>query len=68
MNRRHPCDCEICLQDRIVRRRAEVTQLYSERAPRLHVSPSVDRKAVALVALLFALALLGVAASWWVHT
>lgn len=67
MNRRSPCDCEICLQDRIVRRRAEVTQLYEERAP-LHVSPSVDRKAVALVALFFALALLGVAASWWVHT
>ena len=66
MNRRSPCDCEICLQDRIVRRRAEVTKLYQERAP-MRVSPSVDRKAVGLVTLLFALAIVGVVASWWVH-
>lgn len=65
---RRPCDCEHCTQDRLYRRRAEVTKLYQERAPRLHVSPSVDRKAVALVTLFFALALLGVAASWWVRT
>lgn len=71
MNRRSPCDCEYCRQYR-VQRQAEVTRLYQERAPlqpqRMHVSPSVDRKAVALVTLFFALALLGVVASWWVHT
>lgn len=67
MNRRSPCDCEHCTQNRLYRQK-EVTRLYRERAPRLHVSPSVDRKAVALVTLFFALAILGVAASWWVHT
>jgi hypothetical protein len=69
MNRRSPCDCEHCQQDRIYRRnearKAEITRLYEQR---LHVSPSVDRKAAALVTLFFALAILGVAASWWVHT
>lgn len=63
---RRPCDCEHCTQDRIYRQRC-VTQLYQERAPRMHVAPSVDRKAAALVTLFFALAILGVAASWWVH-
>ncbi len=70
MNRR-PCDCEHCTQDRLYRQK-EVTRLYQERAPlqpqRMHVSPSVDRKAAALVTLFFALAVLGVVASWWVHT
>lgn len=68
---RRPCDCEHCTQDRLYReglaRRAQVTRLYEQRAPRLHVAPSVDRKAAALVTLFFALAILGVAASWWVH-
>ncbi len=81
MNRRSPCDCEHCTQNRLYRqglyrqgqdRQAEVTRLYQERAPlqpqRMHVSPSVDRKAAALVTLFFALAILGVVASWWVHT
>lgn len=61
---RRPCDCEHCTQDRLYRQK-EVTRLYQQR---LHVSPSVDRKAVALVTLFFALAILGVAASWWVRT
>ncbi len=71
MNRRSPCDCELCTQNRLYRQK-EVTRLYQERAPlqpqRMHVSPSVDRKAAALVTLFFALAVLGVVASWWVHT
>lgn len=67
MNRRSPCDCDHCRQDRLYRERArqcEVAKLYEQR---LNDIPSVDRKVVALVTLFFALALLGVVASWWVH-
>ena len=66
MNRRSPCDCEHCTQNRLYRQK-EVTRLYQERAP-MHVSPSVDRQVSWVVTLFFALALLGVVASWWVHT
>ena len=65
MNRRSPCDCEHCTQNRLYRRKQEVTRLYERR---MRVEPSVDRKAAALVTLFLALAILGVAASWWVHT
>ena len=65
MNRRSPCDCEHCTQNRLYRQK-EVTRLYSERSP-MHVSRGVDRKAAALVTLLLFLACLGVVANWWVH-
>lgn len=65
MNRRSLCDCEHCTQNRLYReqaRQAEVTQLYENR-----VSPRTDRQVSWGVTLLFALSLIGVAASWWVH-
>lgn len=61
---RRPCDCEHCTQDRLYRQK-EVTRLYSEKVA---AERHVDRHVSWVITLFFALAILGVAASWWVRT